>query len=239
MKKKEEEKIEVEPRKFLVNPALTERIDKAILEERDKREKREPSGRLSAGKLGWALQHQMLHHFKVPGDEVDEFTLRKFQRGNDVEDRIVEWVKPDETQKELWYRDVIGYADMVGVNGDGLPYEIKSTTNMAFKYKMKGGPSLGHRLQGMCYAQALGVKKFYIVYVASDDYRTLTFEEEVTDEVDKIIDEYEAQVKKGVVPEFVAKEKWQGMKQYNSYPEFMKLSEEEIATKLKEMGLAK
>lgn len=216
-----------------INPKLNQKIDEVLLANV---EEREPSGRLSAGKLGWALQHQMLHYFKVQGEPVDEYTLRKFQRGNDVEDRIINWINPQETQKEVWYRDVIGYVDMVW---DEYPYEVKSITNMAFKYKQKEGPSRGHRLQAMHYALALGKKKFYIVYVASDDYRTLCFEEEVTNEVDQIIDEYEAQIRKrkNRIPVFEAREKWQAMKQYNGYPEWLSLNQEEINAKAKELEL--
>jgi len=209
-----------------VNPTITQLIDKAVLAAR---EEREPSGRLSAGKLGYPLQWQMLHYFKVQGAPIDEYTLRKFQRGKDVEDRIVEWVQPEEKQKLLWYRDIIGFADMVI---GGVPYEVKSVTNMAFKYKQKEGVSLSHKLQAMHYAKALGVDTFYVVYVASDDYRTLCFEEKVTDEVDAVIDRYEAQVKLGTIPAFEAIEKWQSNPEYNSYAEWMKLDEKQIAERL-------
>lgn len=208
-----------------VNPALQELIDRKVLEAR---EDREPSGRLSAGKLAYPLQWKMLHYFKVPTEQVDTYTLRKFQRGKDVEDRIVEWVKPEQKQVECMYRNVIGYCDMV----TDMPIEVKSTTNRAFTYLQKDGPKLGHKLQGMCYAKALGFDKFQIAYVASDDYRVLSFECEITDEVDKMIDEYEAQLKLGTIPVFKAVEGWNDKKDYNPYFDWMKLSEEQIAKKL-------
>lgn len=202
-------------------------IDEKVLIEN---EEREPSGRLAAGKLGWPEQWWMLWYHKVPQKPLDAYTLRKFQRGKDVENRIVEWVKPDEEQKEVSYRNVIGFADMVI---DGKPYEVKSVTNMAFKHIQKEGVKPSHRLQAELYAKGIRADTFYVCYVASDDYRVLTFEEKVTDEVDKVIDRYEELVKIGTVPAFEAKEKWQGMANYNAYPEWMKLTEKEIAEKLK------
>lgn len=210
-----------------INPQIQELIEKKVLEGR---EDREPSGRLSASRLGWPLQWQMLHYFKVPQKAIDEFTLRKFARGKDVEDRIVEWVNPpeDKRQVECDYRGVKGFCDMIL----DYPIEIKSTTNMAFKHRQKEGTGYGHRLQGEMYAKALGYDKFAIAYIASDDYRVLCFEEEVTDETDRIIDAYETQVKLGTVPTFMAKEKWHSMPDYSPYPDWMKLTETEIAAKL-------
>lgn len=213
-----------------VNPAIQEAIAAKVIEDNAEREGREPSGRLSASRLGWPLQWQMLHHFKVPQKPIDEYTLRKFARGNDVEERIMKWLAPapDKMQVPVEYRGVVGFADLVL----DYPIEVKSITNMAFKWKMKEGSSYGHRLQGELYAKALGYDLFGVAYVASDDYRVLCFEEQVTGEVDTIIDEYERQVGLGTVPVFSPKEKWHSMKDYNPYPEWMDLNEQEIAERL-------
>lgn len=218
-----------------VNPKIQETIAEKVLAANAEREKREPSGRLSASRLGWPLQHQMLHYFKVPQAPVDEFTLRKFQRGNDVEERVMKWLAPgpDKMQVPVEYRGTVGIMDVLME----YPIEVKSCTNFAFKHKQTEGPSRGHRLQGMFYAKALGYDKFGVAYVASDDYRVLCFEEEVTNEVDEVIDRYEAQVKAGIVPAFVAEEPWQAKEDYNSYFEWSKLSEAEIAAKLSAMGV--
>lgn len=215
-----------------VNPQIQEIIAEKVLAAN---EEREPSGRLAASRLGWPLQWLMLHYLKVPQKAIEEYTLRKFQRGKDVETRVMQWLAPapDKMQIPCTYRGVAGIADTLL----DYPIEVKSVTNMAFKYKQKEGPSRGHRLQGMMYAKALGFDKFGVAYVASDDYRVLCFEEIVTDEVDQVIDEYEAQVITGAVPIFVAKEKWQGMEEYNPYPEWQKLDEAGIAEKLSSMGL--
>lgn len=191
-------------------------------------ENREPSSRLSAGKLGWPLQWQMLHHYGVQAATPDEYTLRKFQRGKDVEDRIVEWVSPVKKQVPVEYRGVVGVADMVL----DCPVEIKSVTNLAFKHIQKEGPKRGHILQGELYAKGLGVGRFWLAYVASDDYRVLTFELPVSGLVDEVIDRHEAQVRDGRVPVFRPEEEWHTMKKYSPYPSWMKLSEEEIVAKL-------
>lgn len=214
-----------------VNPLIQELIAKKVLEANVEKE---PSGRLSASRLGWPLQWQMLHTFKVPQPPLDEYTLRKFQRGTDVENRIVEWLAPTPQQKQVpcEYRGVVGFADVIMQ----YPIEIKSVTNRAFTYIQKEGSKRGHRLQAELYAKALGHSMYGVAYVASDDYRVLCFEYDVTNAVDEVIDEYENQVSLGEVPTFIAKEDWQGLAKYNIYPEWMKLSDEEIANKLDEMG---
>lgn len=198
-------------------------------------EDKEPSGRLSASRLGWPLQWQMLHYLKVPAKPFDEYTLRKFQRGKDVEERIMRWLapKPENMQIVVEYRGVAGVMDLLLE----YPIEVKSTTNMAFKYKAKEGTSRSHRLQAQLCAKAKGYEKYGVAYVASDDYRVLCFEDLVDDEVDAVIDRYERQVELGVVPVFKAEEKWQGMEDYNNYPEWTHLDEAGIAKKLAELGV--
>ncbi len=216
-----------------VNPRIQELIAKKVLADQ---EDKIPSGRMSASRLGMPLQWQMLHYYKVPKKPVDEYTLRKFARGKDVEDRIMNWLapSPEQMQVPVEYRGVVGFCDVVLE----YPIEVKSCTNRAFSYKQKEGSSLGHKLQGMLYAQALGYDKFGVAYVASDDYRVLCFEEDVTDEVDKAIDAYEAQVELGSVPVFAAKEDWQKIEDYNPYFEWMKLDEKQITAKLASLGIS-
>ncbi len=215
-----------------INPQIQSIIAAKVLANE---ETREPSGRLSASKMGWPLQWQMLHHYKVPQKAIDEYTLRKFQRGKDVEERIMRWLAPNPKamQVPVTYKSVVGFADVVL----DYPIEIKSCTNMAFKYKQKEGPSRSHRLQGELYAKGLGFDTFGVAYVASDDYRVLCFEEEVTSDTDVAIKLYEAQVMLGTVPEFKAYEKWQSMPDYNPYPEWMELTSSEISSKLSSLGV--
>lgn len=214
-----------------VNPAIEETIAAKVLAER---EDKIPSGRLAASRLGWPLQWMLLHYLKVPQKSVDEYTLRKFQRGKDVEERVMKWLAPaaNKMQVPVNYRGVAGLADVVLE----YPIEVKSVTNAAFKYKQKEGTSRSHRLQGELYALGLKFNTFAVAYVASDDYRVLCFEEVVSGDVDIIIDRYEAQKKLGIVPLFEAEEKWQSMEAYNPYFDWMKLDEQEIVTKLTSMG---
>src|SRR3990167_3054863 len=137
-----------------VNSKIQDLIDKKVVEEQRESE-REMSGRLSAGKLGFPVQWQLLNYFKVLPAKFDAFTLKKFQRGKDVENRIIDWIEPQEKQKEVEYRGVVGFVDAIL---DGVPLEIKSTTNLAFKYIQKGGIKRGHKLQAEFYALALGLK---------------------------------------------------------------------------------
>lgn len=216
-----------------VNPRIQELIAEKVIAEAEPN--RAMSGRLSASKLGWPLQWQMLNHLKIPQREVDEYTLRKFQRGKDVEDRIIRWLAPQPSQMQVpvSYRGVNGVADVILTH----PIEIKSVTNRAFKHIQKEGSKRGHRLQGELYAKAMEYVTFEVAYTASDDYRILSFEHEVTDVVDKIIDRYDEQRKLGFVPLFIAEEPWHANPKYNPYPDFMELSEQEIAAKLDAMGV--
>ena len=220
----------------MINPKIQEIIAEKVIAANAEREAREPSGRLAASRLGWPLQWQMLHYYKVPQKPIDEYTLRKFARGNDVEERIMKWVAPapDKMQVPVTYRGVVGFMDLLL----DYPIEVKSVTNMAFKHIQKEGSKWGHRMQGELYAKATGYDTFAVAYVASDDYRVLCYEEQVTGEVDTIIDQYEAQVATGVVPVFVAKEKWHAMKDYNPYFEWQDLDQQQIADKLSELGIA-
>ncbi|HBC58490.1 MAG TPA: hypothetical protein DCZ03_15130 [Gammaproteobacteria bacterium] len=213
-----------------VNPNIQKIIAKRVLSEEEENKRKEPSGRLSASRLGWPLQWQMLHHFKVPQKEIDEYTLRKFQRGKDVEERVMKWLapKPEDMQVDAQYRGVVGFIDVIME----YPIEVKSVTNMAFKYIQKSGPKFGHMMQGELYAKAKGFNKYGVAYVASDDYRVLCYELDVSGEVDKIIDDYEAQVKIGKVPLFDPREKWHSIQDYNPYAEWQKLDEKQIEEKL-------
>lgn len=215
-----------------VNPIIQQTIARKVLEAV---EDKEPSGRLSASRLGWPLQWQILHYLKVPPTPMDEYTLRKFQRGKDVEDRVISWLDltPEQKQIECEYRGVIGYCDILMQ----YPIEVKSVTNRAFQYIQKEGTKRGHRLQGELYAKALGFDKFGVAYVASDDYRVLCFEEQVTNEVDQVIERYEKQLELKQVPVFKAEEVWQSDAKYSNYPEWTKLNREQIDAKLAALGI--
>lgn len=222
-------------------------IDRAISEKlladnQKERENHKSSGKLSAGSLGLPLQWQILKSYGVPEKPIDEYTLRKFARGKDVEDWVMKKT-PDitETQKFVEYKGVIGYADALvdTANWDFpcgiIPLECKSITNAAFKWLKKDGAKKGHKLQNALYALALGVPKYAILYVASDDLRfhvSIHETVEMKQEIDGIIEEYNKWKASGRCPAFKETEKWTSMPDYQKYPDWAGLTEEEATEKL-------
>lgn len=197
-----------------------------------------PSGKLSASMLGQPLQWQVLKTLGVGKKEFDDYTLRKFVRGNSVEEWLLTlFPNVVSTQHEVEYRGVVGLVDaMIDTTGFDyslgiIPYEIKSVANAKYKrISMAGSADHGHKLQAGLYALATGADQFAVCYVASDDYRILNFTYsvgEIKDEIDGIITAYDEQMKAGVVPAFKAKEKWQENAKYNQYPDWVSLTEAE------------
>lgn len=226
-------------------------LDKLIGENllaKQEAEKREGSGKLSAGKLFWPLQHQILVVKLGLKSEHDEYTLRKFQRGKDVEDWFIKQIQPKDSQKFLEYRGVIGFCDSIADTSkwdtpiDDIPLEVKSVTNMKFKRIEAQGADRGHILQNALYALALGTPYHAIAYIASDDYRVLTTIHKTEDskvEIDKIIDEFNEAFKLDTIPRFEPREKWQANIKYNNFPQYAGMTEEELKLeyqKLKQHG---
>lgn len=206
------------------------------------------SGKLSAGKLGDPLQWQILKVLGAPTKDHDEYVLRKFKRGKDVEEWYTGCI-PNVLDKNVFveYRDVVGYIDAY-VDTEGwnfprgkMPLEVKSVTGMKFKRIVKEGPQRGHCLQAGLYALAKGDENFALSYIASDDYRVHTFLERTADWkpiIDGIINRFDTQLSLGVVPVFVSEEKWQENPEYNSYPDWSGLDAEGIAAKVEALGLS-
>jgi len=225
-------------------------IDKwitTILVSEDEKERKEhqSSGKLTASALGKPLQWQILKVMGVPQKEIDPYVLRKFQRGKDVENWLVDRIPAKRyTQHPVEYRGVVGFADIVVSSGNydakvgELPEEVKSVTNLKFKNIQKTGEAdRSHILQACLYALGMEHSHFGIIYIASDDYRILNYVYKTSDykaEVDRIIDRFDAQRATGKAPVFVAEEKWQENQMYQDYPEFSKLTQEEIDIKIKE-----
>ena len=161
-------------------------------------EEREPSGKLSASKLFWPLQWQILATQFGLKSHFDDYTLRKFQRGKDVEDWFIKQIQPKEAQKFLEYRGAIGYCDAIVDTQDWdnkvgvIPLEVKSVTNAKFK-RIQFGADEGHILQNAFYAIALKTEYHAITYVASDDYRIHTTIYKTKDsekQIEQIINEF-------------------------------------------------
>lgn len=129
--------------------------EKLVADNKAKQEKRERSGKISGGKLGKPTLWAVLDLIGVP-DEFDPYVLGKFQRGNDVEDRAIQfltnidphYVEPGKIvksgdnalltgefilQMEGGYRGGVGFIDLAQKVGDEwVLHEIKSSTKMAY-----------------------------------------------------------------------------------------------------------
>lgn len=219
--------------------------------ERDRAEHRKnnpkPSGNLTASMLGDPFQWIILKMLGVEQRTPDEYAMRKFKRGEHVEDWFVPFLSPLETQKEIVYRKVTGKVDAVVDTKDWdhpvgvIPLEVKSVKNAQYKYitgtprRPSEGIKRSHRLQACTYALAMEAEHFAVTYIASDDYRTTTFilpTEESKDEVDFVISQAATYLRSGIVPKFQEIEKWQANPQYCKYPSYQYLTEAEILTKL-------
>lgn len=221
----------------LVSARITE-------DNRKEREAHTPSGKLSASMLGQPLQWQVLKAIGVPPKEVDEYTLRVFKRGKDIEDWVINQLKGViDTQVAITYRDTVGLIDAwvdtkdYEFNEGIIPFEIKSVKNSKFKRIVaQNAPDLSHALQGCLYALAKKTKSYEICYVAADDLRVLCYVLNTDDYrymVEKVIDTYQNQLRLRQVPVFVPAESWQAMPEYNNYPEWSSLTESQIVEKLK------
>lgn len=124
-------------------------------DDKAKREGYERSGKISGGKLGQPTLWAVLDIIGVPR-EFDPYLLGKFMRGNDVEDRAIQFltgVKPSELvdnepftapegavlsgtfvpQKSGGYRGGVGFIDLAQqLSKSWVYHEIKSSTKMAY-----------------------------------------------------------------------------------------------------------
>lgn len=223
--------------------------NKLLEEQESNKRAQDLAGRLSGSILGNPLLFQILHMIGVPEKNIDEYVLRKFQRGHHVEAWIMTHIPglvidKDDKQQEISYRGVTGHIDAV-VNMKEwdmpklgiIPHEVKSVTNMKYKRIEKAMEAdWQHQLQAGMYAMALEASHFMIHYVASDDYRILSLLYEtksIEDDVDRIIDEVMQQISTGELPPFVARLDWQNNKDYQNYPAWSDLTQDEANKKLK------
>jgi hypothetical protein len=234
---------------MILDTTLDQTIGRKLLAD-NSRERQEhlSSGKLSAGALGQPRQWQVLKAIGVPGKEIEEYVLRKFKRGIQVEDWITSHMGTGEPQKYVEYRNVVGFVDKLMIVpefygedwiekvGTLLPREVKSVTNMKFKWLNKTKEAdIGHRLQGSLYALSLGLAYYAIDYVASDDFRIMSLIYDVRDtrdEVERIIGSFDAHVANGIVPVFEPYVDWQKNPDYNNYPDWVGLSADQVMRKL-------
>lgn len=209
---------------------------KFVEQEKKEKEKHISSGKLSAGMLNDPLQWQILKLLGVEPKPFEEYVLRKFFRGKQIESWLIEEI-PDvvEKQKFVEYNNCVGYIDVLvdtknwnwklGV----IPVEIKSVANSKYKRILQVGPDKGHILQAGLYGLAEKTEHFAIVYVASDDLRIKVYIYETKNfkkEIDEIIERFYNQLKTGMIPVFEARESWQKNLKYCRYPNYLKLEKE-------------
>jgi hypothetical protein len=221
-------------------------IGNLIVKEDKEREIHIPSGKLSASMLGYPLQWQMLKTLGVPQKPIDEYTLRKFARGIQVENWAVSKLQKVivDKQKKVEYRNTSGIVDMLILHGSQvpilnkkiIPHEVKSVTNLKFKRIIKNGEADDqYKLQAGLYALALKSEYYAVDIIATDDLRLITYIYETKDikpDIDAIIDQFNSAMIKKAVPVFTPRYDWQSNPMYNSYPDWALLTEIEIKEKL-------
>lgn len=218
---------------MVIDNTLNKQIEKLILE-KEKEEEKIASNKLTASILGWALQWQVLKCLGIPQKEKEIYVIKKFIRGRQVENYLAELLSLKNRQKEVEYNSVVGLLDGIynfEKYGE-IPIEIKSVANSKFRHIQKENkPDESHLLQGGLYALALKKDYFSVVYVASDDLRTIVFIEEtkkIKNLIDGIIESVSFYLKNKMIPKFEPRYDWQEKDDYNPYPEFKNLTEKEI-----------
>lgn len=205
------------------------------------RENHVSSGKLSASMLWWPVQWQVLKTIGYPPKEDEEYVLRKFLRGRQVEDWFIDQMPGVlERQKEVVYKDTVGKVDALVDSAEYefplgiIPHEVKSVSNAKYKNIMRElKPDMGHALQACLYALALKADQFSVDYVATDDYRVECFildTSKFSAHVEQSIEKYNAAMQdwkdRQFIPEFQPNEPWQANPQYNRYPDLIHISNE-------------
>jgi hypothetical protein len=236
---------------MIIDQYIDNQIGIRLLEQNKKeRENHKSSGKLSAGMLGKPLQWQILKMILPDSKEFDEYTLRKFLRGKQIEEWLITQIPAVvDKQKFVEYRECVGYVDVIvdtkdyNYNFGIIPHEVKSVANAKFKRIIdENKADKSHKLQAGLYALALGKEHFAIDYVASDDLRVKTFVYdvlEVKSEIDEIIKVFYETLRSGIVPVFQPNEKWQENEKYQDFPEWSKLTQEQINEKIKNYDIPK
>lgn len=146
---------------------FSDKVHQRLIDSNEAKQKdRERSGKISGGKLGKPTLWAVLDIIGVP-DEFDPYVLGKFQRGNDVEDRAIEFLtgidqrevepgvlvdsKPNAVltgkfmmQKKGGYRGGIGYIDLSQVVGK-VPDDMKDIPPELWVYhEMKSSTKMAY-----------------------------------------------------------------------------------------------
>lgn len=221
---------------------LTYKFDQALIKALVAQQEREkPSGRMSASRLTWPTQWQILWKLKVPPtleewvikpNKMNTFHFRHFARGKQCEDWLEKTLPPKKAQEAVEYRGWVGFFDRIdegelyGVEDDVVT-EVKSVKGDKWYRMFKDpgdGPQYDHVLQANFYAMALKMPHYGLCYLRSDTLETRTFlysVEEYRADVDRQIDLYDEAVDSGTIPVFKAKVEYQKNPKYNMYSSYM------------------
>ncbi len=235
----------------IVDNHIDREIGKRMLAETQRRDaEHKSSGKLTASMLGDPLQWQILKVLGVAKEPLDEYIVRKFERGRQIEAWVLQFFDNDANQGFVQYRGVTGLidaqADTAGWDFPHgiVPVEIKSVANAKYKrivgskLKPGNGPDQGHIYQAVLYGLAKGTEWVAISYIASDDYRVQTYWIKVADyakEVDGIITKFDEAMKAKKIPVFVPREAWQKNPLYNKYNEYANKTEKELEVLSKQL----
>lgn len=237
---------------------LNNQINELLIRDNEERNAlHEPSGKLSASMLYQPLRFQVLKTIGAPRKPLDPYVLGKFKRGNDVEDWLVDMINQTgvlkETQKQVEYKGVVGYADGV-IDTDQMeskkgviPLEIKSVTNAKLRQIKKTGIDYHYKLQATLYALAMGTDHYGLCVISAEDLQpsfNIFQTSELKHEVHEIIEKYnkamEAWEKDRVLPVFKPNPKvaWTANLQYSMFePEWATESDTWAIAKLKALGI--
>jgi hypothetical protein len=229
---------------MIIDNTIDRKISKILIAENEAEKKNhQTSGKLSASMLNWPLQHIMLKLYGISPDPLDEYVIRKFKRGKEIEKWLIESMDDViDKQRYTEYKNTVGFIDAIVDSKDYeckvgiIPHEVKSVSNAKFRRITQSGVSdISHSLQASFYAISEGLDYFAIDYVSADDLRIhcmIDRTENWRKLVDKRISEVEKQLKLGFIPVFKAREEWQNLVKYNSYSTWFNLTDEEIVNKI-------
>jgi hypothetical protein len=238
---------------MMTSKKINELIDNYLIQENEKRDlKHKSSNKLTASFLYKPKRFQLLKYLGVDKKKPDTYSLRKFERGEQIEkaylDKLAKLELLKDRQIEIEYRGVMGVLDAL-VNhkrlGDGLgtiPHEVKSVTAGHFKWlkKADNAPE-GYVLQGGLYALATKRRYFSIDCICSDDQRELFFINEtsrIKRKINNIIDEFEEMLEKKTIPQWEVKAEWQNNPDYMDYDlKWVTYNEAEFRRELKKLGI--
>jgi hypothetical protein len=224
-------------------------IDLELIAENEKREKKhEPSGLLSASMLYQPLRFQVMKTIGIPRKSFEPYLLGKFKRGNDCEDWLADRMDKAgiliERQKEIKYKNVIGFIDALVDSGKmnfkkgQMPHEIKSVTNAKLKRISQTEVDYHYKLQGGLYALAIGSEYYAIDIISAEDLRVNTYIFDVKDiksDIENIISRYDEAMEnwktKKILPKFEVNPKvpWTSNLEYAPFSmEFVEMTDSDM-----------